>query len=99
MSAQRYETNEPASIEVYGRRSIMAATLRNLSATGACLSWDKEGFQLETGDLVCLTVELGGLNRRHRVNAEVIWRAGKEMGVTFIPREDLVQRFTNRTRR
>lgn len=97
MSAQRFTTNEPASIEVYGRRSQIEATLKNLSATGACLSW-QEGPALTQGDLVCLTIELAKLKKKHRVNAEVVWCAGKEIGVTFIPPEELVQKFSHRTR-
>lgn len=99
MSAQRFTTNEPASIEVYGRKSHVEATLKNLSATGACLTWHHEGFGLNQGDLVCLTVELVKLKKRHRVNAEVIWCANKEIGVSFIPPEELVQKFSHRDSR
>lgn len=95
--ATRFITNEPASIEVYGRKSTVDATLKNLSATGACLAWHKEGFELTTGDLVCLTVELVKLRKRHKVNAEVVWCSGKEMGVTFIPADELVTKFASRT--
>lgn len=98
VAAQRYNTNEPASIEVYGRKSQIAATLKNLSATGACLTWNNEGIGLDTGDLVCLTVELARLKKRHRVNAEVIWRNGKEIGVNFIGPDELVNKFSTRTR-
>jgi PilZ domain len=95
---QRFVTNERASIEVYGRRSSVMATLKNLSQTGACLTWAQEGVRLETGDLVCLIVELGALKKRHKVTAEVIWRRDKETGVTFIPKEELVEKFVSKTK-
>lgn len=99
MSAQRFSTNEPANIEVYGRRSSLGATMKNLSSTGACLSWHDDNIELKEGDLVCVTVNLAMLKRRHRVNAEVMWRSGKEMGVNFIQSEELVQKFATRTRK
>jgi hypothetical protein len=98
MSAQRFSTNEPASIEVYGRKSQVEAMLKNLSATGACLTWAQEGCVLGIGDLVCVTIELSRLKKRHKVNAEVVWRDGKEIGVNFIPPEELVNRFASRNR-
>jgi hypothetical protein len=98
MSAQRFTTNEPASIEVYGRKSQLDAMLKNLSATGACLTWQQEGYSLNTGDLVCLTIELSRLKKRHKVNAEVVWRMGKEIGVNFIPPDELVNKFASRHR-
>lgn len=95
---QRFETNEKASIEVYGRRSSVTATMKNLSQTGACLKWGQEGVRLETGDLICMTIELGDLKKSHKVNAEVVWRRDKETGVNFIGKDELVERFVTKTR-
>lgn len=95
---QRYVTNEKANIEVYGRRSNVDATLKNLSQTGACLTWAQEGVRLETGDLICITVVLGDLKKSHKVNAEVVWRREKETGINFIPKEALVEKFVTKTK-
>lgn len=95
---RRFVTNEKASIEVYGRRSSVSATMKNLSQTGACLAWGQDGVRLETGDLICMTVVLGDLKKRHKVNAEVVWRRDKETGVNFIGKEELVERFVSKTR-
>ncbi len=95
---QRFVTNEKANIEVYGRKSNVAATLKNLSQTGACLTWAQEGVRLETGDLICITVVLGEVKKLHRVNAEVIWRREKETGISFIAKDQLVERFVSKTK-
>lgn len=95
---QRFVTNERASFEIYGRRSSVTATMKNLSQTGACLSWGQDGVRLETGDLICMTVVLGDLKKRHKVNAEVVWRRDKETGISFIGKEELVERFVAKTR-
>ena len=95
---QRFVTNEKANIEVYGKRLNVTATLKNLSQTGACLTWAAENVRLETGDLVCMTVMLGDLKKQHKVNAEVIWRRDKQTGISFIGKDQLVERFVSRTK-
>lgn len=95
---QRFTTNEKAVFEVYGRRSTIPATLKNLSKTGACLTFAQDNVRLETGDLVCVTIELGELKKKHKVNAEVVWRRENETGVNFIPKEALVERFVTKTK-
>lgn len=97
-TAQRFNVHEPTSIEVYGRNANIEAILTNLSATGARLEWEDEGWALQKGDLVCLTIHLSQLKKSHRVSAEVVWHKDKETGVNFIPPDQLLAKFQERTR-
>lgn len=92
MKATRYTTKEKASVEVYGRSGNIIVQLRNLSVTGACLEWTQDDVSLNKGDLVRMTVVLKALNRRHNLNAEVVWRDGKKTGVNFIKSEEVLEK-------
>lgn len=92
MAAQRYLTREKASVEVYGRSGNIIAHVRDVSVTGACLEWSQELVELNEGDLVRLTIILKAVNRKHNLNAEVVWRAGKKTGINFIKSEDVIER-------
>lgn len=97
MSAQRYQTKEKAAVEVYGRNGSLIASLKNLSESGACIEWTQEEFSLAKGDLVLMTVFLKALNRKHKVNAEVIWRDGKKSGLTFIHPTQVLEKMIDKT--
>lgn len=94
MAAQRYPTQEKASIEIYGRNDRTVADLRNLSVTGACLEWDQDDFRLRSGDVVRVTVLLRALNRRHNMSAEVVWVDGRKIGVNFITPDQVVEKIS-----
>ena len=96
MSATRYTTREKASIEIYGRGGNFIVNLANLSVTGACLEWTQEDVNLAEGDLIRMTVVLKALNRRHNLNAEVVWREGKKTGINFIKSEDVLEKIMER---
>lgn len=98
MSAVRYTTHEPTSIEVYGKGSTIPATLKNLSATGACLRYKKDEVRLQQGDLICVTVYLAKLKKNHRISAEVIWQNDRETGVIFLNADELFEKFRDKTR-
>lgn len=97
MRAERFETNERASLEIFGSSSSTVAELRNISVTGACLEWEDNGFQLSEGDLVRMTVDLQSLNRQHKVSGEVVWIDGRTTGVQFLKPNELVERIVGRT--
>lgn len=97
MAAIRYETREKASIEVYGRTGNIIASLRNISTTGACVEWSLDGVPLEKGDLVRMTVILKAVNRKHNLNAEVVWRDGNKSGVSFIKSEEVLEKMVDRS--
>lgn len=92
MAAQRYNTKEKASIEVYGRSGNIIASIRDVSVTGACLEWTQEQVELQQGDIVRLTIILKAVNRKHNLNAEVVWRQGKKTGINFIKTEEVIER-------
>ncbi len=92
MAAQRYNTKEKASLEVYGRSGNIIASIRDVSVTGACLEWTQEQVELNEGDLVRLTIVLKAVNRKHNLNGEVIWRQGKKTGINFIKSDEVIER-------
>lgn len=96
MTAVRYTTKEKATIEIYGRTGNFIAELRNLSKTGACLEWAVDGVQVSKGDLVRMTVVLKALNRRHNLNAEVVWTEGKMTGINFIKTEEVLEKMMDK---
>ena len=96
MAAQRYETKEKASLEIYGKGGQVIAHVRNLSMTGALIEWTQEDATIEKGDLVRMTVILKTVNRRHNVNAEVVWRDGKKSGLNFIKTDEVLEKMMDR---
>lgn len=96
MTATRYTTKEKASIEVYGRSGNFIADLKNLSVTGAMLEWNHSDVNLQKGDLVRMTVVLRALNRRHNLNAEVVWTEGNKTGVNFIKSSEVLDKIIDK---
>jgi len=96
MSATRYMTKEKASLEIYGRGGIFIADIKNLSTTGACIEWTDSQLSLQEGDLLRMTVLLKALNRKHNLNAEVIWRKGRKSGITFLKSEKIFEKIVER---
>ncbi|MBX3018968.1 MAG: PilZ domain-containing protein [Bdellovibrionaceae bacterium] len=97
MSATRFATRENTSIEIYGKSTLIPATLKNLSSTGACLEAKDLTARLQEGDLVCVTVYLSQLKKSHRISAEVIWHTSGRTGVNFLNSDELVEKFMERT--
>lgn len=94
--AVRRPTKEIASVEVYGQRGQMIMSLKNMSASGACLEWKHTDVEVKAGDLIRMTVVLKSLNRKHYVNAEVVWTKGNRSGVSFIPSEKILEKLIER---
>jgi PilZ domain len=93
MIAQRFETQEVAQIEVYGRsHSKIVARLKNISTTGAFFELAQSEYVPKQGDIVCVTVHLDSLNRSRIVNAEVVWNRGLGFGAQFLLKDELVSR-------
>ncbi|MGE5086456.1 MAG: PilZ domain-containing protein [Bacillota bacterium] len=91
-TSKRYKTKEKALIEVYGHIGTLAASLRNLSKTGAFLEVSDGDYIPQKGDLLNLTVELTSLQRIHNVAAEVIWSKGMGLGICFIGKDEILER-------
>ncbi len=92
--SERFQTNEKASLEVYGKSGEAIAEVKNLSKTGACLEWDAQNVKLETGDFVRLTFDLKSVQKKRHVNAKVIWNNGKTSGIVFVRPEELIEKLT-----
>ena len=98
MRAQRFETQEQASLEVYGKSLNLTVDLKNISQTGACLEYPSEEMALDRGDLIRLTVFLKSVNKKHNISAEVIWKIGNRTGVAFIAPEQVIEKLTSKYR-
>jgi len=92
MAAERYPTKERAEIEIYGRAGGIIARIKDLSQTGACITWDHDSFELKIGDLVRMRVTLRALKKEHQVNAEVVWTNGMQSGIQFLTSDELVEK-------
>lgn len=93
MIAQRFDTEEVAQIEVYGRNhSKIVARMRNLSSTGAFFELAQSEYVPKQGDMLCVTVHLPSLNRSRIVHAQVVWNRGLGFGAQFMMKDELVTR-------
>jgi hypothetical protein len=90
--SKRYKTKEKAVIEVYGHIGTLAASLRNLSETGAFLEVSHGDYLPQKGDLLNLTVELQSIHKTHNLAAEVVWSKGKGLGICFIGKDEILER-------
>jgi hypothetical protein len=97
ISAKRHTTSELAQIEIYGRNGKTNARMKNLSATGAFLQTSPGERVPRKGELVRATVQLQSLGRAHSVDAEVIWSAGTGFGVTFLKKNQLLEKMFQRS--
>lgn len=91
-TAKRFKTRETARLEVYGHMGILVAFLKNISQTGAFLEVSQGDYVPQKGDLLNMTVSLDSLRRTHNVAAEVIWSKGLGLGITFINKEEVLER-------
>jgi hypothetical protein len=95
--AQRFATKEKASLEVYGRKSIVLAEVKNMSKSGVCVEWSQSEVDLIQGDIVSLTIILKTLGRRHKVSAQVVWLQGNTSGLNFIRDDQLLEKIVEKT--
>lgn len=96
MPATRYPTKEKAAIEVYGKNGNFVARIENVSMTGACLCWSEDQTPLKKGDLVRMTVILKTVNRKHNLNAEVVWIEGRKSGVAFVKSAEILDKMMDK---
>lgn len=94
--AERYKTQETASLEIYGKSSKLVAIVKNLSLTGAGIEWLKGDTQLNPGDIVRVFVDLRSVKKNYSLNAEVVWSIGNKGGVHFISSEQVLQKLMQR---
>ena len=92
--AERFQTQEPARVEIYGKNGAFLCRMNNLSATGAYFEVINGSEVPKVGDLICVTVSLRHLNKTHVLNGEVVWCRDRGIGVSFIKQKELIQRLT-----
>ena len=95
-TGKRYETSETAHVEVYGRMGRLVSKMRNISTTGAFLELANGDYMPKKGDLVKATVHLHSLGRSRVVDAEVIWNSGLGFGISFLKKQQLLERMFQR---
>lgn len=96
MPKKRFQTKEPAQIEIYGKFGRIYCKMGNLSKTGAFFEIISSNFMPRQGDLVRITVHLKQLNRVHTMDGEVIWCKGLGLGLMFIKKEELFEKLSTR---
>ncbi len=97
MIAERYPTQEVADIEIYGNTKKLRAVMKNLSKTGAGLEVVGKDLPIKKGDLINITIQLSSLAKTHNVDAEVVWSDGLALGVSFVSKDEVVQRIFMRS--
>lgn len=89
---RRYDTNQSTELQIVGEAENVPARITNLSLTGAKIKFEENSRWTE-GDLLKMDIELNQLSKQHSVHAKVVWvekeGAPKEIGVEFIPTEDV----------
>lgn len=94
--AQRFETSEIAHVEIYGRPGRLGARMKNISSTGAFLQLNGGSLRPGKGDLIRATVHLHTLGRSRTVDAEVVWSSGTGFGISFLRKNQLLERMFQR---
>ncbi|MFN8944345.1 MAG: PilZ domain-containing protein [Pseudobdellovibrionaceae bacterium] len=94
---KRFATLEIIALEVYGQMGEHVAKMKNLSKSGAFLEVVKGQFSPQKGDLIRMKVTLSSLQKTHQVDAEVVWTQEKKFGVTFVRKEELVEKMLSKS--
>ncbi|MFZ4404428.1 MAG: PilZ domain-containing protein [Pseudobdellovibrionaceae bacterium] len=97
MQSPRFETQEKASLEVYGQNLHLSALLKNLSETGAFIELSDNHNVTKKGSLLRVTVFLDSLQKERVINAEVIWKNGSSLGLKFLSKKDIVNKMLARS--
>ena len=92
--AKRFATQEPARMEIYGKKEILFCRMNNLSATGAFFEILNATYTPKVGDLVRITINLKKVNASHLINGEIIWSKGYGVGITFIKQKELFNKLS-----
>ncbi len=94
---KRFATLEIIALEVYGQMGEHVAKMKNLSKSGAFLEVVKGPFAPEKGDLIRMKITLSSIQKTHQVDAEVIWTQEKKFGVSFVKKEELVEKMLSKS--
>jgi len=99
---RRFNTEQKAFIEIYGKNVESETTLFNMSRGGAYFELPAQP-DIVVGDIVKLNVDLKELKHNYRIHAKVIWTTpkgistgGYGVGVEFIRSNRLFQELSSR---
>lgn len=94
--AERYETQELATVQVYGRIGKILSKMKNLSASGGFFEMVQGDALPQKGDIVKITVNLRQLGKTHYLDGEVVWYRGLGIGVHFLKKDQVVTKMLSR---
>lgn len=94
--ATRYQTDEHAIVQFYGKAGTCLAHVKNISSSGACLAWTSSQFKMNPGDLLKITINLPKIDKQHTFAAEVIWTKPGVGGVHFIRQDEVLKKMMAR---
>lgn len=82
--AKRYQTREPARVEIVIKKAVLFCRMNNLSKTGAFFEIINSHFTPRVGEIIRVTVNLKQVKKVHTIKGEVVWAKGLGFGVAFI---------------
>jgi hypothetical protein len=96
---KRYPTLETVAFKVYGQHGAHTVRMKNLSATGAFFEIQdpRSKVSVTKGDLIRLDIHLATLKKSHVVDAEIVWSQPNGFGVSFITKEQLLEKMILRS--
>lgn len=80
---KRYQTREPARVEIIRSKAVLFCRMNNLSKSGAFFEIINSHFTPRIGEAVRVTVNLKQIKKTHIINGEVVWAKGLGFGVVF----------------
>lgn len=89
-AAKRHPTQEPARIQIYGKKEILFCRMTNLSATGAFFEILNSNYTPRIGERVSVTVNLKKVQKSHTLTGQVAWSKGSGLGIAFIKQNKLI---------
>lgn len=96
--SQRYDTQELAELEIFGKSGADRARMKNVSRTGARFEVFNQNSHLKTGDVIQIKIKLNQINKEHRMNGEIIWKKDTTLGVQFISSDKVFEKLKKTTR-
>lgn len=93
-TAVRYQTQEAAQIDVFGKRGIIYCRMGNLSVSGAFFEMVSSTYVPKTKDFVRITINLKKINSTRILYGEVIWCKGNGLGISFLKQKEVFQKIS-----
>ena len=90
----RYATHQPVALKTADNSAGMKAVMKNLSISGAYLESNDTSFEIKTGDMLKIEVELGDAKKEYVFDVKVVWlkpvdSETRSFGVTFVESSEI----------